>query len=385
MDTPTPQQIGPDLFEQERQTAVEQIAAAWQLHVESVQELLERGWKEHLERALEERFGTFREAFEQELDRRLSARLEQEAERAASGAIRALGERLNQVARRLDQAANAAEWAAALLDGAFSFAPRVVLFSIAGRAIQYEDHRAAAGFELRGAPQEPVPLAEAPAFRNVIETKDAVISLASAAELSDTLCDALDGGEDKRICLLPVITGRHEGEKKVAAVLYVESGEAPVDLNLLEVVAALAGPALEALQASGAVRPARAPVIPILPAAPPPAAVTAAAGAAGSAPEAPDWSALPRDEQELHARAQRFARVRVAEIRLYHAKKVREGREIGNIYAILKEEIDRSRAQFKHEFMRVPSMIDYLHLEFLRTLANDDPGLLGPDYPGPLA
>mgnify|MGYP001077022079 CR=1 FL=1 len=381
MDTPTPQQIGPDLFEQERQTAAEQIAAAWQLHVESVQELLERGWKEHLERALEERFGAFREAFEQELDRRLSARLGQETERAASGAIRALGERLNQVARRLDQAASAAEWAAALLDGAFSFAPRVVLFSIAGRRIQYEDHRAAAGFELRSTPPEPVPLAEAPAFRNVLETKDTVISLASAAELSQTLCDALDGGEDKRICLLPVITGRREGEKRVAAVLYVESGEAPVDLNLLEVVAALAGPALDALQAAGAAPQARAPVIPILPAAPPPAAVAAA----GAAPEAPDWSALPRDEQELHARAQRFARVRVAEIRLYHAKKVREGREIRNIYAILKEEIDRSRAQFRHEFMRVPSMIDYLHLEFLRTLANDDPGLLGPDYPGPLA
>ena len=383
MDNPTPQQIGQDLFEQERLTAEEQIAAAWQLHIESVQELLERGWREHLQRALEERFAAFREAFEQELERRVAARVEQELDRAASGAVRALGERLNQVARRLHQASNAAEWAAALMDGAFHFAPRVVLFSIAGKRIQYEDHRAAAGFELPRRPEFPVPLTEAPAFRNVLETMDAVISMASASELSAELSEALDGADDKRICLLPIITGAREGSRKVAAVLYVESGEAPVDLNLLEVVTGMAGPALEALQASGEAQPARAPVIPILPAAPAPA-VIAAAPAAGQQ-EPPEWSSLPREEQEIHARAQRFARVRVAEIRLYHAKKVREGREIRNIYALLKEEMDRSRAQFQHEFMRVPSMIDYLHLEFLRTLANDDPAVLGPDYPGPLA
>lgn len=383
MALPTPEQIEQDLFEQERRMAEEQIAAAWQLHVESVQELLERGWREHLQRALEERFAAFREAFEQELQRRLAAQLEQELERAASGAIRALAERLNQVARRLRQASSASEWAAALLDGAFCFAPRVVLFSIAGKRIQYEDHRAAAGFELKRRPEFPVPLSEAPAFQNVMESMDAVISMASEGELSPELCEALDGSADKRICLLPVITGRAEGVRRVAAVLYVESGEAPVDLNLLEVVTEMAGPALEALQASGAAQPGRAPVIPILPAAPPPAALTAAPSSAGR--KAPEWSSLPREEQELHARAQRFARVRVAEIRLYHARKVREGREIRNLYALLKDEIDRSRAQFRHEFMRAPSMIDYLHLEFVRTLANDDPAVLGPDYPGPLS
>lgn len=375
-----PQQEGPDLFERERRTAEEQIAAAWQLHVESVQELLERGWQEHLGRALEERFEAFREAFSQEMDARLEARLSHEREGAASAAMRALGERLNQIARRLIQAENASDWASALLDGAFEFAPRVVLFSISGSKVRYEDHRATADFALSRTPQEAVPLQEAAAFRNVLETMDAVISLASPAELSAELSEALDGDDEKRVCLLPVITGQRDGKRKVSAVLYVESGEEPVDLNLLEVITALAGPPLDALQAAGAVQPERAPVIPILPAAPLPAPAAAA-----SAQEAPEWSALPREEQELHAKAQRFARVRVAEIRLYHAKKVREGREVGNIYAILKEEIDRSRAQFQHEFLRVPSMIDYLHLEILRTLANDDASLLGPDYPGPLA
>jgi hypothetical protein len=29
-------------------------------------------------------------------------------------------------------------------------------------------------------------------------------------------------------------------------------------------------------------------------------------------------------------------------------------------------------------------MVDYLHLELIRTLANDDAELLGKDYPGPM-
>jgi hypothetical protein len=30
-------------------------------------------------------------------------------------------------------------------------------------------------------------------------------------------------------------------------------------------------------------------------------------------------------------------------------------------------------------------MVDYIHVELLRTLANDDAELLGEDYPGPMA
>ena len=29
-------------------------------------------------------------------------------------------------------------------------------------------------------------------------------------------------------------------------------------------------------------------------------------------------------------------------------------------------------------------MVDYLHLELMRTLANDDADLLGKEYPGPM-
>jgi hypothetical protein len=48
--------------------------------------------------------------------------------------------------------------------------------------------------------------------------------------------------------------------------------------------------------------------------------------------------------------------------------------------------IDTARESFRKKFFSAtPTMVDYLHLELVRTLANDDPELLGNDYPGPLA
>ena len=98
-----------------------------------------------------------------------------------------------------------------------------------------------------------------------------------------------------------------------------------------------------------------------------------------------DVARLTKDEQELHARAQRFARVRVAEMRLYRAQAVKEGRDTGNLFQALQPEIESGREQYRRDFFSTPTMIDYLHAELVRTLANDDASMLGPDYPGPLA
>jgi hypothetical protein len=97
------------------------------------------------------------------------------------------------------------------------------------------------------------------------------------------------------------------------------------------------------------------------------------------------WAALSKQEQELHLEAQRQARVRVAEMRLYKSAAVKQGRVDRNLYASLREEIDTGRADFRARFLDLtPTMVDYLHLELTRTLANDDETLLGPEYPGPM-
>lgn len=85
-------------------------------------------------------------------------------------------------------------------------------------------------------------------------------------------------------------------------------------------------------------------------------------------------------------RAQRFARVRVAEIQLYHSEAAAMGQSSRNLYAALKPHLDAARGQFAAQFMSASAtMVDYLHLELVRTLAGNDDTRLGIDYPGPLA
>jgi hypothetical protein len=96
--------------------------------------------------------------------------------------------------------------------------------------------------------------------------------------------------------------------------------------------------------------------------------------------------APPVVREEKDFGAQRFARVRVAEIQLYHAAQMKNGRAAGDVYRALKAQMDAARDQYREKFLTpVNGTADYLHVEFVRTLANDDAALLGPEYPGPLA
>ena len=93
----------------------------------------------------------------------------------------------------------------------------------------------------------------------------------------------------------------------------------------------------------------------------------------------------PVSHEETSLRAQRFARVRVAEIQLYHAAAVKSGRAAGGIYLALRAQMDAARDAYRENFLTpMNRTADYLHTEFVRTLANDDAALLGPEYPGPL-
>jgi hypothetical protein len=70
---------------------------------------------------------------------------------------------------------------------------------------------------------------------------------------------------------------------------------------------------------------------------------------------------------------------------LQEADAVASGRARRDLYRQLRGRIDQARAAFHRTFFEAcPSMVDYLHLELLHTLANDDSDLLGKDYPGPL-
>src|SRR5271167_1026476 len=60
--------------------------------------------------------------------------------------------------------------------------------------------------------------------------------------------------------------------------------------------------------------------------------------------------------------AQRFARVRVAEIQLYHAAPLKNGRASRDVYAALKTQIDAAREAYRDRFLTPANgTADYLH------------------------
>jgi hypothetical protein len=81
---------------------------------------------------------------------------------------------------------------------------------------------------------------------------------------------------------------------------------------------------------------------------------------------------------ERREEARRFARLLVSEIKLYNERAVLEGREGGNLYQRLKEDIDRSRQMYDE---RIPEDVrnssDFFQEELVRILADGRPEALG--------
>ena len=364
-----------DFVENQQELLHEQLSAAWQLHVERVQEHLGQGWQTHLGRIVEERFREFSERFADEVRSAIDQRTIEQDELAATNARLKWSQQLSQIARRLESAEDLPAWNAALLDGALAVAPRAFLFSLLSGELASEGHRAPENESYPTLFGLKVPLDSARAFQGAAESFDTVIALGNSAEISQTLLDAFSLDESCRIALLPIATGRGQKQRKVAAILAIPGHQVPADIPALELLASVAGLSLDTRQAAQqASKLGAGQLLGIAPNTEPKVPVNVV----------PDVARLPRDEQETHARAQRFARVRVAEMRLYRAQSVKEGREKHDLYGALQKEIDLGREQFRQEFVSTPTMIDYFHVELVRTLANDDASLLGPGYPGPL-
>src|SRR5436305_931078 len=64
----------------------------------------------------------------------------------------------------------------------------------------------------------------------------------------------------------------------------------------------------------------------------------------------PSLVGLSKEDQDLHKKAKRFARLLVDEIKLYNPAKVAEGKQKKDLYARLKEDIDKSRATYEKRY-----------------------------------
>lgn len=274
-------------------------------------------------------------------------------------ARRELSEFLNNAARRMRQAETRDVWTATLVEAAASFCSRAALLGLTSGTLKLER---ASGVEL-SVPVE-VTVDSAPAFANALQSKDTVIAAATPGELSAAITDALGNSDAKRVYLFPLLSG-----ERAFGVMYAGEASDPVDVSALELLVALGASSIP--QAASAARKADLVLI--------------SGTAKPVKASAPSWAELPRSERELHLRAQRFARSKVAELVLRKAEQVRQGRASSDLYGTLRSEIDAGRDAFRKQFMEnTPSGVDYFHLELLRTLAQEDADALGPEYPGPL-
>ena len=347
-------------------TAREQIAAAWQLHIDRVREELETGWRDQVDLIFQERFAEIEARLHQEFERaveeRSHANLSSRLDEHRATTQRQLTDLLNQAARRLRNSEGREAWISTLLEVAGNFCGRAALFQVNGANLKFEG-----GLGIGEDREAEFPIASAPAFSNAIESKDTVVAAGTRGELSDAAVDLFGGNEDQKVYLFPLVLRR-----ETVGVLYAEPGEDALNVSALELITALAVESIIEDEVTTMPGPPDLTGITGIKLPPPNIANT-------------QWTLLPKADQEVHLRGQRFARSQVAQLLLYKVEKVRAGRAAKNLYGNLKEEIDAGRDAFRSQFISAsPSMVDYYHLELVGTLAQNDNTLLGPDYPGPL-
>jgi len=292
----------------------------------------------------------------------LSNEVERLFDEARGRARRELADQLNQAVRRIRQAASLEELTATLLDAAGAFSTGAAVFRISNEAARGEVIRGVSDEAAREFSSLVIPLTAAAALAGVVESRDPVVAVTTPSEISPELAALVAHPPDARASIYPLLA-----KDQVPALLYAWG---TVQGPALELLTQMAAAVWNSLTVSPPLE-----LVTIAPAEPVAAATTAAT-----------WDSLSPEEQAIHLRAQRFARVQVAEMRLNEPAAVLSGRALRNLYEALRPRIDAARVTMRESFFApCPSMVDYLHVELVRTLAHDDPELLGKDYPGPLA
>ncbi|MFN0101280.1 MAG: hypothetical protein ACKV2U_04215, partial [Bryobacteraceae bacterium] len=180
---------------------------------------------------------------------------------------------------------------------------------------------------------EEIPLADAPAFRQAVDTKETVVSLFAASQLSRPI--AGEEGSSRRAHLFPLV-----GKTRVLGVLLAVEP----DVYGLEVLLSLGAAALELREAKSS---------------------TLIAVAA---------------QVELPT-ARRFARATVARWILEEPDLVSAGRARGDLYGAMRGLVDGARDLFGSRYLPGP---DYLHEEMVARLGLGTGSSMGPGYPGPM-
>jgi hypothetical protein len=94
-----------------------------------------------------------------------------------------------------------------------------------------------------------------------------------------------------------------------------------------------------------------------------------------------DVNRLTSEEQELHRRANRVAKVSMQDIKMLHPDQVRQGRENKDICIRLKDDIEKAHREYDRRFKPIMDHpVDYFYRWMVEILAEGDASALG-EYP----
>ena len=169
----------------------------------------------------------------------LSTEVERLFDEARGRARRELADQLNQSVRRIRHAASLDELAATLLDAAVAFAAGAAIFRVAGTLVKGVKIRGVAPEAGAAFPSLEIPLSAAPALAGAVESRDPVIAVTTAAEVSASLISLASHPADGRAFIYPLVV-----KDRVPVLLYCWG--------------AVQGAALEMLGLAGSARAAAA-------------------------------------------------------------------------------------------------------------------------------
>ena len=269
---------------------------------------------------------------------------------------------LNAASASIHDSSTQAEILRHLLEGGARFAGRVALFVVKGAAVNgwqstgFDNNDAVKGLNLN---------TSAGLLARAIQGRNP--SGGPANDFDAGFLAAMHAPADNQCMVLPLVV-----KDKVAAVIYADAGTAPggaLDASGLQALTRFAAVWLELTalrKAGGGV------VAEDLSQAQPQASAAAAAATAAPVTE----------EDELHKKARRFAKLLVEEIKLYNQPKVDEGKQHRDLYSRLKADIEKSRATYDKRYAEsAVASSDYFTQELIRILADNDVALMGAGFP----
>ncbi|HWS17047.1 MAG TPA: hypothetical protein VN223_03495 [Candidatus Elarobacter sp.] len=270
---------------------------------------------------------------------------------------------LNAAAASIYESGSQAEILRHLLEGEARFAGRVALFVVKGNAINGWQ---GIGFEDNDAIKTVSVNTGSGLVGKAIEARNPAAG--SPQEFDPGFITAMKSPADDQCLVLPLVV-----KDKVAAVIYADAGTVPggtLDASGLQALTRFAAVWLELAALRKASGSAMEEV------SQPQPAGTLAASAPASAP-----ATSGSEEDELHKKARRFAKLLVEEIKLYNQPRVEEGRQHKDLYDRLKVDIEKSRSTYDKRYAEsAVASADYFTQELIRILAENDASLMGAGF-----